>query len=122
MQSLQGFGVRGQSLAIDLEIALVHDHGASIDGRRHRWREGRAPVSELMYGVVVQIIKEFQSVITHYVGLLRDRCRNYAAVDPVKRLRIVVERNNRRLPFPVEPVQRFGGARTTCRLQANDSV
>jgi hypothetical protein len=48
--------MRGQSLAIDLEIALVDDDRAGIDGRRHRWREGRAPVFELMYGVMVQII------------------------------------------------------------------
>ena len=48
----------GQSLAIDLEITLVHNHRASIHERRHRRRQGGAPVFELVYRVVVQVVEE----------------------------------------------------------------
>src|SRR5258708_2441609 len=59
IKSLQRLGVRGQSLAIELEILLVHDDRASIHGRRHRRRQGGTPVVELMDRVVVQVVEEF---------------------------------------------------------------
>src|SRR5713101_7431639 len=122
MQSLQRLGVRGQCLAIELEIALVHDHRASIHERRHRRRQGGPPVFELVYRVVVYVVEELQPVIAHDVRLLRDRGCNCAAVDPIKCLRVVVEGHNRQLVFHVEAAQRFGGAGTPCRFQANNPV
>src|SRR3979490_1797467 len=85
-------GVSGQSLAIDFEIALVHQHRARIHEGGHWCRQGRAPVFELVHGVVVQVVEELQPVVTHDVRLLRDRGRYGPLVDPIERLRIVVER------------------------------
>ena len=53
--------MRGQCLAIELEITLVHNHRASIHERRHRRGEGGVPVFELMDRVVVQVVEELRA-------------------------------------------------------------
>jgi hypothetical protein len=49
----------GDCLAIELEITLVNDHRASIHEGRHRRRQGGAPVFELAYRIVVQVVEGF---------------------------------------------------------------
>ena len=56
--SLERLGVCGECLAIELEITLVHDHRASIHERWHRRRQSGAPVFELVYRIVVEVIEE----------------------------------------------------------------
>src|SRR5260370_28718965 len=62
IQSLKRFRVGSECLAIDLEISLVHNHRASIHDHRHGRGKGGAPVFELVYRIVVQVVEELWPV------------------------------------------------------------
>ena len=73
-----------------------------------------------MYGVVVQVVSKLQGVIGHHVRFLRDRRGDPAPVDPIQRLRVLIESNDRDLY--VQAMQRFRRTRTAGSFQADDAV
>src|SRR5262245_50373723 len=58
-QMLQRPATRNERFAVKLKVALVHNDGAGVHEGRHGRGQGRAPVLELMDGVVVHIVQEF---------------------------------------------------------------
>src|SRR5215469_900074 len=57
--SLLGAGVGWQTLAIGLEIILIHYHRTSIHEHWDGRCQGRAPIFGWMYRVMVQVVQEF---------------------------------------------------------------
>ena len=79
-------------------------------------------ILKLMYGVVVEVVQEFETVIAHYVGLLHHGRVDGAALNPVQGFRVRIESHDRNLAAEIEAVQRIGGASSPGGFQANDSV
>ena len=59
IESLHLLGVGGQAFAVDLEVILIHHQRASIHEGGHRRCQRGAPVFELVYCVVMQVVEEF---------------------------------------------------------------
>src|SRR5215471_7674141 len=121
-QMLQRPATRNERFAVKLKVALVHNDGAGVHEGRHGRGQGRAPVLELMDGVVVHIVQEFQAVVAHHIGLLSDGARDGAAVDPIEGLRVVVEGHDGDFALHVEAMQRIGSAGASGGFQTDDAV
>ena len=95
-----------------VEVGLVDDGRSRVYPFRQRIGRRGSPVFKFVNCVVVEIVNEFQAVITHLVRLLRNRRGDYAAVYPVERCRVFVEGDDRNFPLKIEAMQSFGSART----------
>ena len=57
-----------------------------------------------------QVVQELEAVIAHHVGFLDYRRGDGTALNPIQRLRVLVERYDGNLASKVQTVQRVGGA------------
>jgi len=96
-----------------VEVLFVYDGCPCVDPCGHGRRGRRFPILEFVYGVVMEVVHELQAVVGHHVRLLNDRRGNRAALNPIQRFGIFVERHDGYFAVQVRPMKRVRGAGTS---------
>src|SRR5215470_9026753 len=114
--------MRGERFAEGSEVRFVNDGRAGVDPFRKWVRRSGAPVFEFVDGVVMQVVNEFEAVVAHFVGFLRDGGVDYAALNPIERAGILIESDHRNFSLEVKAMERFSDAGAARGFKANDAV